>query len=429
MKWLFYAFLISLPLGTRLLLHQFINGFHEYEAAFLYLSDILLIAFLAWFVFCFITRTSALSSAKIFSALFGVAAILSAFFAFSSVLAAYNVARLILLLMAAFAVARLVREKIVTHHTIFAILAGSAVFQALLGIAQFLKQSSLGLKLLGESVLGADIPGAAKIIAEGVPILRSYGTFPHPNVLAAFLIIGLLSLYYFWLKRPSPATWFSGWGVMRSDILIGLGIAVVSGGLLFAFSRTAWVISILATFAILLLSFRRHFRQNVRLIGLCFSIFILFFAIFHPYIFPRAQISATEPAVVQRLTYNEMGFHIIRNNFFGVGIGNQVLHAVKNNVYQEFGMDQVWQWQPIHNIYILIASEIGQAGLIFFLIFIARIFFSWKGFESWISKAMLASLLLFGFFDHFLWTLQPGRLMLWVVIGLVLVYNRSVLKV
>ena len=30
----------------------------------------------------------------------------------------------------------------------------------------------------------------------------------------------------------------------------------------------------------------------------------------------------------------------------------------------------------------------------------------------------LVSLLVFGLFDHFLWTIQPGRLMLWVVIGI-----------
>ncbi len=90
-------------------------------------------------------------------------------------------------------------------------------------------------------------------------------------------------------------------------------------------------------------------------------------------------------------------------------------------------MNQVWQWQPIHNIYLLMASETGILGLIVFLIFItklliAKVKFILKNKNSEILAVvmMFFSLLGFGLFDHFLWTLQPGRLMLWLVLGIML---------
>src|SRR3989304_6361643 len=43
---LFYALVFFIPLGTRRLLYQFTPGFHEYETAFVYFSDILIAVFL-----------------------------------------------------------------------------------------------------------------------------------------------------------------------------------------------------------------------------------------------------------------------------------------------------------------------------------------------------------------------------------------------
>ena len=40
--------------------------------------------------------------------------------------------------------------------------------------------------------------------------------------------------------------------------------------------------------------------------------------------------------------------------------------------------------------------------------------------ENFIPKIMLLSLLIFGMFDHFLWTIEPGRLMFWIVLGIVM---------
>ena len=79
--------------------------------------------------------------------------------------------------------------------------------------------------------------------------------------------------------------------------------------------------------------------------------------IFNPYVFARARIYSEEPAVNLRWTYNKIGWEIIKQHpFLGIGIGNQVSYAISNGLYQKYGLEQEWQQQPVHNIYILIAS-------------------------------------------------------------------------
>ena len=113
----------------------------------------------------------------------------------------------------------------------------------------------------------------------------------------------------------------------------------------------------------------------------------------------------------------------------GVGIGNQVLYSVKNNIYKDAGMSPVWQWQPIPNIYLLMASEIGVLGLLAFILFAGKLLISYalviRYQLSVIPFVMFGSLLLLGLFDHYLWTLQPGRLMLWFIIGIVLAQKHT----
>lgn len=411
-KLFFYSLLISLPLGTRFLVYQFTTGFHEYESVFIYASDILLILFLILnFKFLILNKFS-ISNLSII--VFLATAFLSIFFAFSAGLAIYNFVRLALLILFALATAKIIRGGVVKIEHILAIIAGSAVFQSILGIFQFIKQSSLGLGILGEPFLNTETSGIAKIVVDGAKLLRSYGTFPHPNVLAAFLILGLCSLFYFWIKSTNNES------ITNKRIykfLLPIATFIVLLGLLFAFSRTAWILVVLASIVVVIYS------QNWRLGILIASIAGIFLIMFNSYIFPRAQVSASEPAVSYRLAYNQLGFDLIKNNLLGVGIGNQVLHSVKNSIYQNFGMDQVWQWQPIHNIYLLIASEIGILGLLAFLIFLSRIIIHNSLFI--IPTIMLISLLLFGFVDHFPWTLQPGRLMLWLIIGILMGVNSA----
>ncbi len=443
---LFYSVLLALPFGAKFLVYQFTPGFHEYEAAFVYLNDVALVFFLISFAIQNLAMIRGGKFKTLFSnfyfliSVFLLFAVISVFFAPSKGLAIYSFIRLLAYVLFAFAAGKILSDK-KNFERALAILAALAVLQSLIGIWQFKTQDDLGVQVLGEPPIGAFDPGTSKVFLDGMKFVRAYGAFPHPNALAAFLILGLCALYYFWLKRPSERKFFSGIRTALSDAVIGIGIFAVSLGLLFTFSRTGWAIALAATafisaYAIIA---RARFIQGVRLAVLSIAIFGILVFNFNDYIFPRAQISRTEPAVTQRLAYNDLALQLIKEKPFGVGIGNQVLYSVKNGLYQKLGMNESWQWQPIHNIYLFISSEIGVLGATSFLLFIAALLIS--NFKFLIpnqtlnpkvqnskignSTMMLLALLLFGLTDHFLWTLPQGQLMLWLAIGFTLASARS----
>src|SRR5258708_5260679 len=68
--------------------------------------------------------------------------------------------------------------------------------ESILAIAQFFNQGSLNgvLYFLGERTFTATTSGIANASVSGELILRPYGTFPHPNVLAGYLLISLTLL-------------------------------------------------------------------------------------------------------------------------------------------------------------------------------------------------------------------------------------------
>ncbi|MDO8584708.1 MAG: O-antigen ligase family protein [bacterium] len=473
-----YILLFALPFGTRKLLFQFTPGFHEYEAAFLYASDILLVAFLVVAAHAYIQENKKArkqeSKADLFPersrrvtlSLFVLLAGVSVFFAPDKLLASYAFARLTLAVAFAVAVAYVFRRGIVCFDTICTVIAASAVFQSLIAFAQFARQGSSDLWLLGEPALSAHAPGIAKFAVAGGKILRAYGTFPHPNVLGAFLVLGLISLCYLWLRKQEPNVIAKSEAtkqpydnvrllrLARNDDFFVAGIFIVLLGLVLTFSRTAWLVAIIASIALLLYCFARselRRRALLLLVVLVASGYTLV-AILRPFVFPRARISTTEPSVVARLEYNTLGLSLVREHPLGVGVGNQVLYSVRNGLYQKVGMTKAWQWEPVHNIYLLMASEIGIVGAVALVAFLVSLFLNSKSqarnpkqyqnpndqnrkpfyilsfrnlnlFRIWdlelsISAIMLVALLLLGLTDHFLWTLQPGRLMLWFVIGI-----------
>lgn len=455
---LFYLFLIALPLGKRKILAQFTGGFDEYETVFLYLSDILLVLFLL-ISFREIRQFAAARKKEAWFLsllIFFLAAAFSVSLALFPGLAFINLLRLAFLILLALSVGVGIHTGWLRLRVIFLILIFLGVFEAMLGVSQFMFQENIGFSFIGEpylpgfitSLAPAGAPaGIAKIDIDGGKLIRSYGTFPHPNILAAFLLLSLVPLFYFWAKNTFDwrVFFYAGvgkkmskefWVYVSRELLLGVGIFIVSLGLLFTFSRSAWLVAacLWVTFSVFALLKPESRRQAVKLFFLCLAIGYIFSVAFSFLVFPRAHISPGEPAVAYRLSYNRMALDIIKSHPLGVGIGNQVIYSVKNQIYQKFGMHELWSWQPVHNIYLLMASEIGILGLLAFLTFIVTLIVTsiWRhvlwdagGLEVFASLMSLVALLLFGIVDHFLWTLQPGRIILWLAIGLVLGLNKK----
>ena len=210
---------------------------------------------------------------------------------------------------------------------------------------------------------------------------------------------------------------------------MSIAIYLVLLGLVLTFSRSGWIVAFLLTSLVVIYNLisRQYRRSALNLLAILVASGLLLMIILGWAILPRINFSATEPSVSYRLLYNQLGLDLISKHPFGIGIGNQVLYAVDQELYQGLGLIKLWQWQPIHNIYLLISSEIGIIGLIIFLFLVGVLIaknLALSDLRSMTAMVILGSLLLFGLVDHFPWDLQGGRLMLWLSLGIIMGIKR-----
>lgn len=436
------AFVLAIPLGTRILLYQATPGFHEYETIFLYGSDILLLVVIG---IALITEWRIVHAARRDRAflpfvIFLTAALFSILAAPSPLLALASFFRLLLLAAFAALFGSLIARRRGIFEKILIFIAVAAVIQSIIGIAQFRLQHAVGLSLLGESPIALDDPGTSRITVGIVHLVRAYGTFPHPNVLAGFLVLGLLALFHFYLHGMGERE--------RADVskavyvarraAVSAAIFIVAVGLTLTFSRAAWLTAFLATFPFVLSGFRRgHVRvtpaiphihaSSLRFLASLLVMNYLLFAVLGWAAFPRVQVSTGEPAVQERLEYQSIGLSLFRKHPFGVGLGNQVLAGINEKLYQAYNRFASYEQQPTHNLFLLIAIETGIFGLLGFLAFLALLVVraARGGFpiEKITALTFIGAILVLGLFDHYLWTIEQGRLMLWLAVGLLMGFS------
>lgn len=408
---------VAIPFGMRKFVWPLGGEVSEYGSVFLYLADLILLALIV-----------ALPRARVrgrifFLALFAGATILSPALAGFTSLSLLHAVRFLAGLGAWYAVSGGFRERLVTFGDVAWALALAGLFQAGVGTFQFMTGGSAGLRLLGESVITPETAGVARVAADGALFLRAYGTMAHANLLAMFLSLSLLSWGYLFLRAARPlARGFLGGGVFA--VLLALALT---------FSRSGWIAAAIGMAVLIVATFGDSaFRR--RALSLFVAILISFVAIGATLgwvLAPRAGFSFSETSVASRIAYMKMGFAIIAANPEGVGIGNARAYAEREGLYAAQGLTSSHEIQPIHNLYLLIGAETGLAGLVLFLLFLvyeARAFLRSRmgrlasRMEILVKGAlagMACALLVMGLFDHFLWTLPAGRLMLWGVLGII----------
>ncbi|MFH1610345.1 MAG: O-antigen ligase family protein, partial [Patescibacteria group bacterium] len=231
------------------------------------------------------------------------------------------------------------------------IFVASMGLSAGLGIYQFLSQSAFASKWLGLAVHSASVLGQSVIETGGERWLRAYGTFPHPNILAGFLVISLVLSFYLYPKLKK---------VYQKNILIILSL-ISSAALFFIFSRAAWIAGILIIF------YHIFLLKNKKILPIvCLIIFVLLSVIYLPLV--KTRITGTERLEVksntERISGYTQAFEIIKKHpLLGVGAGNHTVELQK--MYPD---QSAWDYVPVHNIYLLIFSEVGIIGMILILL-------------------------------------------------------------
>lgn len=427
-KLIFYTLIFSIPFQTRIILRSWGIGFNEWNAAFLYWTDLLILAlFTLWFLrhshFYDISRKSDSQKNNFFSNYdwflvgFIVISAISVKNASNQVLGLYQLLKLTEFSLLYFYI-KSAGFGFKNLKTALGILLASGFFQAVLAILQYFRQADVGLRFLGETVLNPDLFNVAVFIANGEKVLRPYGTTPHPNVLALFLFIAIF-IYYF--------SYVEGNKFLRSKS--GL---VIYSALLFSFLLTfsriiifVWLVGLGLRWLILNKVLGKVAGSiNLRSLTVATAAVLIIFSIFFwPEVLARLEISPQKEVVSLRAFYNKVS--LFEKPFFGVGLGNFV------NWFKEINPGLAPNlYQPVHNIYLLIFSETGVLGLaafLLFLFFLAKNYLSLKfnrplHFSFFI---IFLSLLFFGLFDHFLLTIQQGRIVFWLVLGLLAGVSKS----
>ena len=424
-----YALFVAVPLGTRKIVWHFIPGFHEYETAFFYFHDLLFLVLIMCVAVCFrgefwqffrnFFAEKKTRLLLLLVALSAVSLLSSAYFGLSL----YVFFRLAKAIIFCILGALLLRAGFISLRIIMLILVCWGAGEAMLGMAQVAWGHDLGLWFLGESDLSFLAPGVSKIEIIGAKILRAYGTFPHPNIYGAFLILSFgsaLGLLFENMKRCLQKE-------RLERIILAVAIFIIGLGIIFSFSRVAWG---LAALLFVLMVGHELAQKNKKILIPAVAVSVIFFITLfglQALVVPRLSLSSREPSVIYRSAYNFSAIKSIVQNPSGVGIGAQVVTAVESGLYKSQGMNELWQWQPIHNLYLLIAVELGLAAAFVFLIFVGMLLaegykyiFSENNYGFFTCYLLLIACLLFGLTDHFFWTLEPGRLMFWGVVGIVM---------
>jgi len=249
------------------------------------------------------------------------------------------------------------------------------LWQSVWGLLQFIFQRSLcGYPCFGETSLSPLSFGVTKEFFGARQLILPYGTFPHPNILAGFLVLSLTTLLYFFLKSRQK---------YLIPVLI-LGFVT----LLLTKSDSAYLV-----FGLGLVGILTHFwRQNTA---------------------NFAFLTLLGVSLTRRFDLSNAAVGMIKQHpLTGVGTGNFVRSLT------ETSYSPGWPpfWQPVHNLYLLWASENGLPfAFLALLILLILLFRLWLAGNK-LLFLLLSQILILGLFDHYFWTTAPGLLMFWLVI-------------
>jgi hypothetical protein len=290
--------------------------------------------------------------------------------------------------------------------------------QGLIALVQFTIQGSIGLPILGESQIGPNILNVAKVVARGAKYIRGYGTFPHSNLLAAFLVTGIILNIYLLYKSSNKLT----------KLCYSITLFIQNLGLVIALSRIGFLALALsgAVWFGILVAKAGISKRTTWIFGalvICMGVAI---ALFYPYLLPRATIS--DQAAKERWFYNRVGIDMILDKpYFGSGPGTSVIHMEQ---YSPSPLEP-WQKQPIHNYYLLVIAEFGLfisifviGAIVFLILKIGKIVLTLSPSQpDWVYKLTLFSIgigyMLLMAFDHYFYTIQQTQLLFWLIIGLI----------
>lgn len=461
-----YLFIFTIPFGTRLIIRpRIVDGvFIEWGTISVFASEIILL------LYCFIVillaffdrekvKQKILAYRKILLIL-GVFLCITLISSLNSLFSKFSLFHCFRLFEAALLLASVIilRPKFKTTALVFSL---SLIPSLILGMFQFSSQFSPANKWFGIAEHLPEVLGTSVIGGAASRFLRAYGTFAHPNIFAAFLVVNFWVLIYLISK------------ISENIKKVGLYfLFFLNFYLLFlTFSRTAWLafgVSLLVYLFICLLNKILHLHSsplkkredrreisssfekggmrrilNLFLILLIFTSVLVYF--YYDLISARfgADSYLETKSVSERMKgfgeAKEIIFKSPTKSPFSKGGLKGILFGIGPGVYtfalaQKFPELSPYALQPVHNVGLLILSEIGIFGLLAFIVFLVFLiqiphlsspFFKGERLRWGILLVVLFTLSLF---DHYLWSLWQGLALLFLVFSFGFLDSRVEIK-
>ena len=283
-----------------------------------------------------------------------------------------------------------------------------------LGWIQYATGSSPASTLLGLAAKNVSVAGIAVVATNAFRSLRAYGSFPHPNIFGGYLAVGIICVT--WLARSAKTK-------TRSIALMGFLILFLST-LILTFSRSAWLALMVALLAIVHLIFyfqtepnTKHkiswdiIPRNARSFLICGIVtVVLMISVLYAHVFARfnptlhVESISIEERINQYKTFPDV-FTI--DPVLGVGPGSYIfdLESIAKG-------QPSFNYQPVHNTFLLILAELGVVGFGAFIFFLKQIgTWLWllrKFTNGAIAIGLTSILCVIGLFDHYLFSMWCG---------------------
>lgn len=314
-------------------------------------------------------------------------------------------------------------KRQVSVQTIMSVMILSGVVSAIIALGQFFTQQVFASTWLGMSAQSASRLGAAVIETIDERWLRAYGMFPHPNILGGFLsIIILLAIhkYVSIYKQFTIVDWSNRTMVLHKGVEVAsmlVAFMVLVAGLVVSFSRTAWMSVVFGIIVYGATQCRDKFSvvAFAKLV-VAGALVVGMFVALYPQLFVTRLTGNTRletVSIVERVAGYDKAFELWRDNWIGgVGMGNYsfALSSLQPGL-------PAYHYQPVHNVFVLIVIEVGLVGIVLLLAYL------WQQRQCVkINELTLPLLVIIGvlaMFDHYLWSLHAGIVLLAVIIILI----------
>lgn len=285
--------------------------------------------------------------------------------------------------------------------------AVAAALQGALAVVQFFTQRVIGSFWLGvDPQLPSELGASVVELADG-RWLRAYGTFPHPNILAGFLAIGLLLAGAWYVRRyRSPQRV----AALCCGLLAGIGLVLT-------FSRAGVAAAVFG----LLVWLAGELRQRPRVIAAAryASLVALVAVATAAWVLPQAMMRAggtgrleVKSSSVRHALLRQGALLAQQHRWIGTGVGLSTLASFRRDPLQPG-----FAYQPPHNLLLLVLAELSVDGVLLLALLIVGVAALAVASRSGVGLGLVVALVIVGWFDHYLWTLVPGTLLGFLALG------------